>query len=166
MDIPAICVYFNQSIDTYVHTTYDNIMETTQITTSWWYNYTTTTAWRTPIPTNPSTTTWTYTTTYPYTTYWWYTTTTTWTYTTWYYPPGPYYQTPRVPNYWSGSAFYTFSQTGNVITIGAGYTIWEGTVPIIFIGAGIGVAFILVVGFKVVSSNVRGVTRLQRRIYS
>jgi hypothetical protein len=159
MDIPAICVYFNKSIDTYVHTM---PMSSNDVILS---NVSTSTVWTYTTTTHPYTTTWTYTTTYPYTTYWW-DTTTTWTYTTWYYPPGPYYPIPRVPNYWSGSAFYTFSQTGNVITIGAGYTIWEGTIPVMFIGAGVGVAIILVVGFKVVSSNVRGVTRLQRRIYS
>jgi hypothetical protein len=169
MDIPAICVYFNKSTDTYVYTTpmsSDDVIipyETTS-TTIWWYN-STTSIWTYTTPTYPSTTTWTDTFTHTYTTYWWYTTTVTTTYTTWWSPPGPYHP-PKVPNYWSGSAFFTFSQAGNVITVGAGYTIWEGTVPMLFVGAGVGVAVVLLVGFKIVSSNVHGVTRLQRTIYS
>ncbi len=164
MDIPAICAYFNQSLDTYI-STIPMTSEDYEQTEVFLANTTFTTTY-------PTYSTWWSTTTIAYwtcTTAWyptWGTTYTTWDsyYTTWdttWWNPDPYVP-PSVVNYWTGSVFYTVSQTGNVITVGAGYTIWEGTVPVMIIVAGAGVAVVILVGYKLISSNVRSITRLHR----
>ncbi|MGY5874851.1 MAG: hypothetical protein RTU30_03815, partial [Candidatus Thorarchaeota archaeon] len=127
MDIPAICAYFNQSLDTYVSTP------------------TTPTASVVPGPSSSLSNT-------TYSTYWYTTTVTETWYTTWdttytWQPPPPYYP-PTIPNYWSGSVFYTMSQPGHLITVGgSGFELWEGTGLVLVVAGGAGVVIVIFVGY-------------------